>query len=126
MDCTAPPPPAPSYNYADHVSEPDTDGANRLKMLQTPRFGESYSQSGYSPVMKRSQDKTGSLLSSSSSSGTMVKNGVPEGGTEGRKGGEEEEVEFMDNDAYETFTIPARFEIISKERGTVFETVKVK
>ena len=75
--------------------------------------------------MKRSQEKTGSLLSSSSS-GTMVKSGVPEGGTEGRKGGGEEEMEFMDNDAYETLTIPARFEIVSKKRGTVFETVKVK
>ncbi len=116
-------PSAPYNNYSDRISEPDLDGSNRLQVIQTPKFGESYSQSGYSPVMQRSQGKTGTLLSNSSNSssgGTMVKNGVPEGGTE------EDDTEFMDNDAYETFTVPARFEIISKERGTVFETVKVK
>ena len=111
-------PPAP-YNYSDHVSEADTEVSNRLQIVQTPKFGESYSQSGYSPVMPRSQGKA-----SSASSNTMVKTNLPEGGT--GKGGEEEDMEFMDNDAYETFTIPTRFEIVGKERGKVFETVKVK
>lgn len=38
---------------------------------------------------------------------------------------EEDDTEFVDNDAYVTFGVP-KFQIISRERGSVFETVKVK
>ena len=48
-------------------------------------------------------------------------------GKEGCPGEEEDGTEFVDNDAYITFSpAPAKFQIVREEKGNVFETVRVR
>ena len=119
---------------------PDMDGmtyraesevAESELQIPTPHFGESYSQSGYSPVMQRSQGRFGASGSTTSmkkaSSQESDLHSVPAqhaGNGSGDGDGDEEDMEFVDNDVYITFT--PKFEIVSEERGNVFETVQVK
>lgn len=97
--------------------------------IPTPHFGESYSQSGYSPVLQRRQGG-GGKVGGPVSGGANTKGGVPSHVTTQKSSNSDEgfddDTEFVDNDAYVTFTTPSKFKIVSEERGSVFETVKVK
>lgn len=115
--------------------------------IPTPKFGESYSQSGYTVVVPKKAGSltnggsqcTGMLQSGSAPSqseeegdyqNVSIQRGCPQ--TENQLGSnhpaeEEDDTQFIDNDAYDTVTFQEpKFEIVSSERGRVFETVKVK
>ena len=127
------------------MSEADSDHSGTLHgQIPTPHFGESYSQSGYSPVMPRRQQAPppshGTSRASHTSSGstrqsppTRAEEGEGEGhyqkvGVSGKSSAvsaeqvPEDDTEFVDNDAYITFT--PKFQIVGEERGKVFETVQ--
>ena len=111
--------------YMDHnMSEVDSETSTTLHaQIPTPHFGESYSQAGYSPVMLRRQGKPLPTPNSSNS----VQQGGGGAGKEGCPGEEEDGTEFVDNDAYITFSAaPAKFQIVGEEKGNVFETVRVR
>ncbi len=130
--------------------------------IPTPHFGESYSTSGYSPVMQRSQSSgrpaasdggTGIGSTTGGGSGGTGGGGNTSGGggsTDGGGAGDsssdgvyqnvtvqriesvescgDEDTEFIDNDAYMTFSAPPKFEI---QNGTtsgsdIYETVQIK
>lgn len=121
-----------TYRAESEVAESEL--SNPLQ-IPTPHFGESYSQSGYSPVMQRSQGRFGSSVSAASmrkaSSQDSDLHSIParhansgNGGGDGDGGDDDEDMEFVENDVYMTFT--PKFEIVSEERGKVFETVQVK
>lgn len=106
--------------------------------IPTPHFGESYSQSGYSPVLQRGQDVktapdsvkredsgTGSSQDDSQIAREHGVNLTTQKSSHSDEGYEDDDLEFVENDAYVTFAVP-KFEIVSEERGSVFETVKVK
>ena len=110
--------------YVDHnnSSEAGSELPSTLHaQIPTPHFGESYSQSGYSPVMQRRQAKH---------SPPSSKRSQPREGESNSKLATEEDdgTEFIDNDAYITFSAPgpAKFSIVGGERGGVFETVQAK
>ena len=111
-----------------------SEGAGSEVPLQipTPHFGESYSQSGYSPVLPRSQDRT--EQDSRPNEGVRKEGTVSEDGQSQKMAtqksstsdeGFDDDTEFIENDAYMTFPV-RKFRIVSEERGSVFETVKVK
>ena len=105
--------------------------------IPTPHFGESYSQSGYSPVMQRSQGRMGSLTSEgmkgdghavtarASEEGEYPSHMTSQKSSNSDEGFDDDDTEFVENDAYVTFGAP-KFKIVSEERGRVFETVRVK
>ena len=107
----------------DHMSEVAESEVSSFSTLQipTPHFGESYSQSGYSPVMERNSHTTEGKKDSDSANGHASAD--QPGGNSAEKD-LDDETEFVENDAYISFA--PRFKIVSEERGSVFETVKVK
>lgn len=118
--------------YVDHsMSEADSESSTTLhSQIPTPHFGESYSQSGYSPVMqRRQQGKSAPSMSKGNSTFKQVgrdRNGDATSTSTATSREEDDDTEFVDNDAYITFTTPSKFQIVGKEKGKVFETVQVK
>jgi hypothetical protein len=109
--------------YGDHQSEAAESEAPL--QIPTPHFGESYSQSGYSPVLQRSQDRVEPSESVKRAKGSSAS--IARASGEHQKTNEEldDDTEFVENDAYVTFAVP-KFRIVSEEKGSVFETVKMK
>ena len=124
--------------HGDAMSEVDSEISVPLQKIPTPHFGESYSQSGCSPVMQRKTNANRFFPAGGESNAVIQNRSISEIDSRGgysstansykkyKSDEEDEDTEFVDNDAYMTFTRP-KFEIIgSEEKGAVLETVQVK
>lgn len=120
--------------YGDHMSEAaESEVSINPLQIPTPHFGESYSQSGYSPVMQRSQEMTEPSSTSegvkregsSSSIACASEDKHSQNVMRQKNSNSDDDTEFVENDAYVTIAVP-KFRIVSEERGSVFDTVKVK
>ena len=123
--------------YKDHLSEVESEVS--AMQIPTPKFGESYSQSGCSPVMQRKETGSGMMshnnrnFSSENRSHSSVDSGFQN--MEIGKSEKEDDIKFIENDSYITFTASPKFEStappkfeISKDntRGSILETVQVR